>query len=186
VPRQTKQEIDEEILDHAAALFAQHGFAETSVQRIADAAGYSKTGLLHRFPTKESLWEAAIGTCTGAIHEIAGLDGVPIGPERDRLMVTGLVDLGLRRPGLMSLALSVFSRAGDPRRADPECDAIADPLLASFGIDRQGGDVERAVRVVTALGGLAVAVVALSDVEPRAELREHLIAASYDALGHSR
>lgn len=186
MPRQTKQEIDEEIIDHAAALFAQHGFAETSVQRIADAAGYSKTGLLHRFPTKESLWEAAIGTCTGAIHDIAGLDDVPIGPERDRLILAGLVDLGLNRPGLMSLALSVFSRATDPRAANPECDAIADPLLAAFGIERETTEVGRAVRVVAALGAIAVAVVALSDHEPRGDLRQHLIAASYDALGHPR
>ncbi len=56
--RPTRQEIDDEIVERR--LFARYGFQETSLQRIADAVGYSKTGLLHRFPTKEALQDAVI------------------------------------------------------------------------------------------------------------------------------
>lgn len=40
--RPTSREIDDQILDSAAGIFAVHGFAHASVQQIADAVGYSK------------------------------------------------------------------------------------------------------------------------------------------------
>ena len=70
--RPTRQEIDDEIVERAAALFARYGFQETSLQRIADAVGYSKTGLLHRFPTKEALQDAVIERWAGKVRDIAG------------------------------------------------------------------------------------------------------------------
>jgi hypothetical protein len=37
MPRPTKSEIDAEIIDRAAGLFARYGFENTSLQQIADA-----------------------------------------------------------------------------------------------------------------------------------------------------
>ena len=48
----------------AAGLFARHGFAHTSVQQVADAVGYSKPGLLHRFGSKDALFQAALAEVT--------------------------------------------------------------------------------------------------------------------------
>ena len=92
--RPTRQEIDDEIVERAAALFARYGFQETSLQRIADAVGYSKTGLLHRFPTKEALQDAVIERWAGKVRDIAGrVRDLPPGPERDRAVITELVEL---------------------------------------------------------------------------------------------
>jgi AcrR family transcriptional regulator len=49
----------EEILDAAALAFAKHGFADTEMQSIADAAGVSKGALYHYFAGKEALFLAA-------------------------------------------------------------------------------------------------------------------------------
>lgn len=45
----------ERILAAAADLFAEGGYRATSMVSVAEAAGLSQTGLLHHFPSKESL-----------------------------------------------------------------------------------------------------------------------------------
>lgn len=44
------------ILDEAVKLFAVHGYSGASLGGIARAAGISKAGLLHHFPSKETLF----------------------------------------------------------------------------------------------------------------------------------
>jgi AcrR family transcriptional regulator len=44
-----------EILESAAALFAERGFAATSLQEVADALGLSRTALYHYIGSKEDL-----------------------------------------------------------------------------------------------------------------------------------
>lgn len=50
----------EEILDRAAAVFAEHGFPRTDVQWIADGLGISKGTVYRYFPTKQELFLAAV------------------------------------------------------------------------------------------------------------------------------
>jgi AcrR family transcriptional regulator len=185
MPRPTRQEIDDEIVEHASALFARHGFKDTSLQSIADAAGYSKTGLLHRFPSKEALWAAVVERSTGSCRQIQDdVAGLPIGPERDRAVLTALVDLTLGAPGVVALLLSVFSTI-DRVAETPLLSGIAESVLGAFGDVAVGDrtDLPRRVRVLGALGALAVAGTALRDVSP-GDLRDHLVAAAFGALGH--
>src|SRR3954453_1614531 len=107
MPRPTKQQIDDEILETPASLFARHGFRETSVQRIADAVGYSKTGLLHRYPSKEALQAAVIDRGLAEMRAItAEVDRLPPGPGRDRAALTGVARLAMHRPGSVRLLLT--------------------------------------------------------------------------------
>lgn len=50
----------EEILNVAADLFANKGFASTDVQEIADRLGVAKGTVYHYFPSKEQLFLAAV------------------------------------------------------------------------------------------------------------------------------
>ena len=70
--RQSSAEIDHAILDVAAGIFATYGFQHASVQQIADAVGYSKPGLLHRFGSKEALHRAVLREVSETVQEIAG------------------------------------------------------------------------------------------------------------------
>lgn len=182
--RPTKQELDDEIVDVAATLFARHGFRETSVQRIADAVGYSKTGLLHRYPSKEALQHAVLDRCVAEMRAIgAGVAGLPPGPERDRAVIDALVELTQRRPGFVALLLSIVSTF-EPGDIPPHLEAVGEALFAAFCTDPEI-DLERTVRVVGALGALAVAAVACHD-HPADAVRALLAGVSYDALGHPR
>jgi AcrR family transcriptional regulator len=186
MPRPTKQEIDDEIVDRAAALFARHGFKETSVQRIADAVGYSKTGLLHRFPTKEALQDAVLQRFTAEVKQIADeVRHLPTSPDRDRQALGLLADLAIRRPGFIALVLSVISVSDHSQHEeDAPLHNLAEGLLDAFGVVEPECDFPRVVRVIGALGSLAVITVAFRD-KPSFEGREQIVAVAYDALGHA-
>ena len=186
MPRPTKQQIEDEILETAATLFARHGFKETSIQRVADAVGYSKTGLLHRYPTKEALQDAVVDRAVAEVRAIAAeAESLPVGPGRDRVVITGVARLALDRPGAVALLLSGLMSAPESAMlqqigagifaafgvADPECFGEHDPV--------------RLVRIVGALGALAVSAVALQDKLTPASLAD-IVEVSYDALGHGR
>ncbi|WP_432537831.1 TetR/AcrR family transcriptional regulator [Kineococcus arenarius] len=182
MPRPTREQIDEEILDTAAALFARHGFAETSVQRVADATGYSKTGLLHRFPTKDALQAAALAATLQRVRRVVdGVAASPPGPARDRAALEALTDLALARPGFTALALSSVSRGEEQALPLTE---LADALFEAFAAPAPTG-TERAVRLTSALGGLAIAALACRALQDTGAVRPLLVDAALGALGHS-
>jgi TetR/AcrR family transcriptional regulator, cholesterol catabolism regulator len=56
-------EIDCRIVDAAAALFREHGFANVRMQDIGLAVGLSKAGLYHHCPSKEELLADIVRLC---------------------------------------------------------------------------------------------------------------------------
>jgi AcrR family transcriptional regulator len=186
VTRAFRQQVDEGIVDRAAALFARYGFEQTSVQAVADAVGLSKAGLLHHFPSKDALREAVLA----AAHALAqrSLDQVadmPLGAARDRRAIEVLVDVALAQPGLVALLLAPVTQFGDDRYCvEPEL--ATGPALAAFGVDAETTDPERLVRVMGALAALAVLTLAANHDDQVVAWRAHVIDTSFDALGHRR
>src|SRR5215212_3845567 len=142
--RAFRQQIDEGILDRAAALFARAGFAKTSVQDVADAVGLSKAGLLHHFPSKDALWDAVLAQADilgqRVLEQVRHL---PLGAERDRRAIDVLVDVALAHPGLVALLLAPVTQ-GD---VGGEVEGAAAAALQAFGVDPQAPASERSVRV---------------------------------------
>jgi AcrR family transcriptional regulator len=162
VARQIRYQVDEEILDRAAGLFARHGFEHTSLKDLADAVGLSKAGLLHHFPSKEALFNAAVDMGRRlSRHVFEQATRVPAGPARDRRAVELLTDVALDRPGL--IALLVFE---------------------VFGVDPAGGDTERLVRVIGMLSAVAVLSLAANHLGDKTAWRPHIVMTCLDALGH--
>lgn len=54
----------------ALAEFASAGYAGTSIQRIAELAGLSKSSVLYHFTSKEALLEAAIGPAIDRLESL--------------------------------------------------------------------------------------------------------------------
>src|SRR6201987_1299652 len=72
----------EEILDAAAELFTNLGYASTSTRRIADAVGVRQASLYHHFATKDDILDALLaGTVDEPLRVAAELldrNGTPV------------------------------------------------------------------------------------------------------------
>lgn len=182
--RETAQSIDERILDTAAALFAVHGFERTSLKQVADAAGYSKTGLLHRFPSKQSLLDATQALVIRKLDEArdATADAVSDGPAQ---ATAAIIDGALSYPGVVQFLV------GDIRRAK-EVDADA---CSAHGTElkRRGDQIlavltgpnptpERELRTILALDLICNGVV-IGSSEEHGLPRDQLAALLLDLVG---
>src|SRR5215216_2839562 len=90
-PRRRFRNADESrsrILASAASEFAAAGYRGASLAAIAERAGMSQSGLLHHYPSKQSLLGAVIDERTAAIAE-----------DPDLGFVTGMVRLVARAAG---------------------------------------------------------------------------------------
>lgn len=101
-----------EILDQAMALFGEAGYRGASLREIATRCGLSHPGLLHHFPTKESLLLAVLEHRDEVddARLLTGRTGVAV--------LRGLVDLAAlnaTRPGIVELftVLSAEATAAD-------------------------------------------------------------------------
>ena len=182
--RAFRQQVDEGILDRAAALFARRGFGQTSVQAIANAVGLSKAGLLHHYPSKDALREAVLDHCrTLGQRAFDHVWDLPLGAARDRRALEILGDIALGHPGLVALLLTPATQV---EVTDPELAASGALALAAFGVDPETADSERLIRVVGALAALAVLALSAHEAGQTAAWRSSVIATSFDALGHPR
>jgi AcrR family transcriptional regulator len=184
--RPTREQLEQEIVDRAAALFARHGYAQTSLQAVADAVGYSKAGLLHHFPSKEALYDAARSLSEAQARHVLDLVApLPLGPERDLRALEALVDSALTTPGLTALNLSqvaTLAHSGLGEHSAPDGKII----FQTFGIDPAATDPDRLIRVISALAALSVVAVVAHRVADPAGWRDRIVTTSFDALGHRR
>lgn len=184
MPRPTRAELDAEIVEAAAELFTAQGYLGTSVQEIADRVGYSKTGLLHRFPSKERLLAA---TLIGPLTEFAALratwGALPQRSERQLRASADLVDLALRHRSRLALlfnsglpvlpgALAGVAGLGD----------LGDHRTETLAAFADADDLAGTVRAQLAVTGLVSTVAARQDLADEL-LRAPLLSAFRAACG---
>jgi AcrR family transcriptional regulator len=158
--RQSPAEIDHAILDVAAGLFATHGYAHTSVQQIADAVGYSKPGLLHRFGSKGALHRAVLAEVTETVQAIIGhATAHGDDPDQVRTVLQLVTRKALERPGMVQMMLAAF----EPGSEEPGTDEIqaAGRRLVEL-LDHPHTSPADRLRVVLAIRMVATAAMAQS------------------------
>ncbi|HWO69049.1 MAG TPA: helix-turn-helix domain-containing protein [Umezawaea sp.] len=184
--RPFRQQVDESILDQAAALFARRGVAKTSVQEVADAVGLSKTGLLHHFPSKDALHEAVVAQTTSLGERVLDrVRGLPVGVDRDRAALETLIDIAFAHPGMVAMLLTPVMQGSDDA-VKPADGGVGGAAFEAFGVDPLKPVDERSVRVAGALVVLAVLSLSAHRGDQVATWRPHIIATCFDALGHGR
>jgi TetR/AcrR family transcriptional regulator len=154
----TRVRASEELRQAALEQFSTVGFAASSLQQIADHAGYSKSSVLYHYSSKEALLEAAIGPAIDAMEELLG-DFVESGrsAEARAIFIERFVDflLGNR------LAVHTFVNQGQSLRGIPVIEranvairGIADSICAD------DAPVVENIRFGVALAGAAYTLVA--------------------------
>jgi AcrR family transcriptional regulator len=94
--------VENEIVEQAARLFAERGFAGTSVQDIADAMGMSRPALYYYFKSKDDLLASLVTEVTeGAAAQIRAVarDGDKNATERLRSVARLLASWRAQQPG---------------------------------------------------------------------------------------
>lgn len=117
------------LLDATVDSLAQVGWTATSVAMVAARAGVSRGAAQHHFPTRESLFEAAvdhIGQRRSAELKRAAAE-LPAGPARTEAVLTALVSC--YTGPLFRAALQVWTAAS----SEPALRAQLAPLEAELG-----------------------------------------------------
>ncbi|MBA8815400.1 AcrR family transcriptional regulator [Microbacterium halimionae] len=180
----------EQIISAAFSAFGAVGYRQTSMSKIAEDCGVSRAGLLHHFPTKESLLQSVLDERDRLAYDKIFV-GAP-GPQADGLDHFGrLVRLSaynMSTPGLVSLYAVLSAEATEPghpahpyfsRRYDGSRRDIAAAVdnLRSRGLlrstDIDSADV--AIDVIALMDGLQIQwLISPGVVDMPARLRERL------------
>jgi AcrR family transcriptional regulator len=148
-----------EILDAAALLIGQHGYNRISVQQVADAAGITKSGLLHHFADKDTLLLELLKSrdrrafdpdsiprlsLLGPVESRRLIDTIVLGNSRDRELVRLFVILQTEALSAEHPAHAYFTRRLEVVRA-----ALVEVLSAFHSRPENA-----ALRVIVFLDGL--------------------------------
>ncbi|MDP6946946.1 MAG: TetR/AcrR family transcriptional regulator, partial [Myxococcota bacterium] len=104
----------ERLIGIARQVFAETGYAGTSLTRIALAAGLSKPALFHHFKNKDGLYEAVLMSTVGRLAEVIRTSNLSDGDFVTRLCALGgrLADYFGEHPDAAQLLLREFVNGG--------------------------------------------------------------------------
>jgi len=161
----------------ALAEFGTAGYAATSLARIAELAGFSKSSVLYHYASKEALLEAAIGPAIdrmGAILDATSAQ--PLTAERRSEFVVGFVDFLLEH----RLEVNLFINQG-PSLVDVPVVDRANALVLKLAnyFSSAVSDTEEQLRFGIVLGGAAYMLCTMRSLDlaapPVDEIRAALI-----------
>ena len=184
--RPSSEAIDHQILDITAGLLARRGVKDTSVQAVADETGYSKSGLLRRFPSKEALVLAAFDQAAETTRNVIGaVAELPYGQHRDAAALAALAELLFSRPGYAHLLIAaVTSSPGDGLHEQVE--PMGRALYAMFTPEPDlRADLERATRITGVIGALSVVSLTYERGLTADEAVRLVLETTWNALGHT-
>jgi len=183
--RLSSDQIDRGILNAAARTFALHGYARTSVQQLADAVGYSKTGLLHRFASKQTLYDAAVqATCEAVRTVLAAGAGAPAGATRSMAVLEAVSERSLDDPGLVTLLLQAIRPASEEPGRE-RLHTVVEELVVVL-CEGRGDDDTLRLRAVLALNLIVTAVTTQDARQLKVDLQPLAVALAAGVLGLDR
>jgi AcrR family transcriptional regulator len=157
--------------------FSAAGYSGTSLQRIADLAGLSKSSVLYHFASKEALLEATLSPAIAALSDVLGrVAPATETAEGRRAFIADFVDAVL----VYRLEMHIFINQSRALTDIPVIDRGNDVIqhIADYFMT-QDFSLEQKMRFGVALGGaayaLAVGTALGENNEPTDELRDALI-----------
>lgn len=109
------------ILDHAARLFAQKGYAASSLNDLSAGMNYSKGAIYNYFSSKQEIYDAIIIATLGGLHRAAADAVRPDDPPAQQLrafMIAHAQFLGDHYDSFVTMLVSFSGMADAPLKAD--------------------------------------------------------------------
>jgi AcrR family transcriptional regulator len=108
----------EEILDAAVKLFAEHGYADTDTQLLADKLGVGKGTLYRYFPSKERLFLAAADRAMYRLREVidASIGGITDPLEQIAAAIRAYLAFFAEHPELVELLMQERAQFKDRKK----------------------------------------------------------------------
>lgn len=103
----------EAIIDVATGVFGVQGFRAATMLRIAEACGISRTGLIHHFPTKESLLEAVLKKRDDTVADLFWNQSEGDDDRAVLQRLLAIVDHNAGSPMIVNLFSVLSAEAGD-------------------------------------------------------------------------
>ena len=173
----------EQIRAVALEMFAERGYAGTSLREIAERLGVTKAALYFHFRTKEEILTAILrGYLDGIATLVAAAEAEPRSPERQERLLRAFA--AHQQQWGSDLTLLVRQNATEIHDL-PIADEIKQVMHAVIGVlAPPGADAAQRLRVRTALTTFQVAALtALRDEDgSEAELREAALALALEIL----
>ena len=176
-PHPGRRDTGRELREIALAQFASVGFTGTSLQQIADAAGYSKSSVLYHFSSKEALLGEVLAPAVDRLEEILDrfqAEGKDV--EARSRFVEDFIDFLLQ----FRLELHTFINQGQSLVGIPVIDRAGALIVRlSDTLTDEHASTEDRLRFGIALGGAAYSLVAdmtffTEVIAPPGELRSAL------------
>lgn len=165
----------------ALAEFATAGYAATSLQRLAELAGLSKSSVLYHFASKEAVLEAAIGPALSRMEQIlAEREQGTLDDDGRRAFLEQFVDLLLDH----RLEVNLFINQGPSLVDVPVIDranALVERIAAFFAAN--AASPEEKMRFGIALGGAAYMLCTAQELGLSVGTREETRAALLSIMG---
>ncbi|MBE2319316.1 TetR family transcriptional regulator [Solirubrobacter sp. CPCC 204708] len=164
-----------EIVAAAQTLFVEQGYAETSVEQIAEAAGVAPRTVFRHFPRKDDIVFHRHAEQVGRFAEL--LNEAPAAtPTLDAMVDALLALLRLDDPTSDGTMLRVLDREPELQRRDAALVADHHAAVVTF-LRGRGADAQRAELLAGAFMGAMSAARRLVLLQPDVPPREHLAAA---------
>jgi AcrR family transcriptional regulator len=113
----------EKILDACLTVFAQHGYENTSVSMLAEAAGISKALIFHHFKSKRELYLSLLDQCFEKAKAILNVDNISKSQDffetKEKLSVTKF-GYYKKNPDLYKIVREAFYSTPNELRSDIE------------------------------------------------------------------
>jgi AcrR family transcriptional regulator len=179
-PRQTLRDRNRararaEIVAAAQRLFLSKGYAETSVEQVAEAAGVAPRTVFRHFPRKEDLVFHRHAAQVGRYAQLLS-EAPPERPALDALTQALLDMLRLDEGRSDGAMLRLLDREPELQRRDAELISDHQAAAAAF-LRARGADAQRAELLAGAFMGAVQAARRLVTIQPETPPRAHLAAA---------
>ena len=168
-----------QLIEVTTELVADHGYAATSLGRIAESAGITKAGVLYHFASKQALVEAAHARVLSGLVEAVGAAVDAAGPaDAPAAYIRSMVGHLRERPRHVRMIVEAMTSVGPLADSKARWSAVADLIAAARTARGLTGEVDLRSAALVIGGGIdAIVSESLSDPEYDAAAAAELLVA---------